>query len=175
MSRSLTASETALAKEVFKDSLNYKRVKVHKGKYIFFQPENVLMTPNGEIYAPAKTYQADFSQAGLNWQELFIHEMTHVWQYQTGVLSPRFSGIFEFIKNGFDYQKAYSYVLASGKDLIDYGMEQQAAIVADYFLVVVSGSEFDRHNTNTESFERKKELLTEVLAKFIANPKYTES
>lgn len=175
MSRSLTANETALAKEIFKDSLDYSQVKIHQSKYIFFQPENVLMTPNGEIYAPAKTYQADFSQAGLNWEELFVHEMTHVWQYQTGVLNPRFSGIFEFVKSGFSYQKAYSYVLESGKDLIDYGMEQQAAIVADYFTVVVSESEFGRHIANTESFERKKELLTEVLAKFIDNPVYAKS
>lgn len=175
MNRSLTDGEINLAEKVFKDSLDYRRVRVHEGKYIFFQPETVLMTPKGEIYAPAKAYQTDFSQAGLNWNELFIHEMAHVWQYQTGVLNPRFNGLYEFVKNGFDYHKAYSYVLQSGRDLTDYGMEQQAAMVADYFLVVVSENDFGRHNANTESFETKKELLAEVMSKFIANPGYAKN
>ncbi|MGI8786711.1 MAG: hypothetical protein ACR2HG_02970 [Pyrinomonadaceae bacterium] len=175
MDRSLTEGEIELARKVFKDSLDYARVRVHEGKYVFFQPETVLMTPNGEIYAPDKAYQADYSSAGILWNEFFIHELTHVWQYQTGVLSPRFHGLYEFVRNGFDYQKAYSYVLESGRDLIDYGMEQQAAIVADYFTVAVSGNDFGSHNANTESFERKKELLAEVLAKFIADPNYARS
>ena len=110
-----------------------------------------------------------------NYQELFIHELAHVWQYQTGVLNPKLSGLIEFVKNGFIYNKAYRYVLEIGRDLIDYGMEQQAAMVADYFLVEKLGESFGRHNANTESDEWKRELLNEVMAKFIANPEYARS
>jgi len=175
MNRGLTLNERALAKTVFRNALDYERIRVHDDKYIFFQANNVLMTPNGEIYAPGEMYRKDYAAEELNYRELFIHELAHAWQYQTGVLNPKLSGLFEFVKNGFDYSKAYRYVLESGRDLTDYGMEQQAAMVADYFLVEKSGEGFGRHNANTESFERKRELLTEVMANFIANPEYARS
>lgn len=172
MDRGLTANELACAAEVFQDSLDYHAVKIHRRKYVFFQPAQVLMTPNGEIYAPDLVYQDDYTLYGLNWSEIFIHELTHVWQYQNRVLNPRFAGMLEFVKNRFDYHKAYSYVLASGRDLIEYGMEQQAAMIADYFLVIKSGDDFGRHNANAETFEQKKELLIEVTSRFAADPKY---
>lgn len=168
-------NERALAAAVFQNALDYERIRIHDDKYIFFQATNVLMTPNGEIYAPGAMYRKDYAAEELNYRELFIHELAHVWQYQIGVLNPKLSGLFEFVRNGFNYSKAYRYVLESGLDLIDYGMEQQAAMVADYFLIEKSGENFGRHNANTESFERKRELLTEVMANFIANPEYART
>ena len=133
------------------------------------------MTPNGNIYAPGATYRNDYAAEALNYRELFVHELAHVWQYQTGILNPKLSGIFEFVKTGFDYRKAYDYVLKSGRDLIEYGMEQQAAMIADFYLVEKCGEAFGRFNANDESFERKRDLLVEVLANFIANPNYARS
>ena len=175
MNRGLTLSERQLAETVFQNALDYERIRIHDAKYVFFQANNVLMTPNGQIYAPDEMYRKDYSAELPNYQELFIHELAHVWQYQTGVLNPKLSGLFEFVKNGFSYGKAYRYVLESGRDLIDYGMEQQAAMVADFFLVEKIGEKIGRHNANTESAERKRELLNEVMAKFIANPEYARS
>lgn len=175
MNRSLTQNEKRLSATVFQNALNYKAVRVYDEKYVFFQAANVLMTPNGQIYAPDTMYRADYANEPLNYQELFIHELAHVWQYQTKVLNPKLSGLFEFVKNGFNYGKAYRYVLASEKDLTDYGMEQQAAIIADYFLVERCGEGFGRHNANTESFEEKRELLAKVLAKFAADPSYVRN
>lgn len=48
--RALTAGEVVLAKRVFKDSIDYTKVKIHNKKYIVVQPNNSGMTPNGEIY-----------------------------------------------------------------------------------------------------------------------------
>ena len=175
MNRGLTRNERALAETVFQNALDYQRIRIHDEKYIFFQATNVLMTPNGNIYAPGAMYRKDYAAETLNYRELFVHELAHVWQYQTGVLNPRVSGLYEFVRNGFSYHQAYRYVLENGRDLTDYGMEQQAAIIADYFLVVISGEGFGRHNANTESSEQKRELLTEVLANFIADPGYARS
>jgi len=111
MNRSLTLNERALAETVFRNALDYERIRVHDGKYIFFQATNVLMTPNGQIYAPGAMYRKDYAAEELNYRELFIHELAHVWQYQIGVLNPKISGLFEFVKNGFNYHKAYRYVL----------------------------------------------------------------
>lgn len=172
MNRALTENEKALAETVFQKALDLERVRIHDAKYIFFQASNVLMTPNGQIYAPSEMYREDYANEPLNYRELFIHEMAHVWQFQTEVLNPKFSGLFEFIRNGFDYRKAYQYVLEAERDLIDYGMEQQAAMIADYFLVEKSDEGFGRHNANTESPEEKRELLKKVMENFINNPAY---
>lgn len=175
MNRALTQNEKRLGATVFQNALNYKAVRIHDEKYIFFQAANVLMTPNGQIYAPGTMYRNDYASEPLNYQELFIHELAHVWQYQMKVLNPKLSGLFEFVRNGFSYGKAYRYVLQSEKDLTDYGMEQQAAIVADYFTVEKCGEPFGRHNANAEPDERKRELLLKVLANFISDPAYVKS
>ena len=57
--RSLTEGEIKLAKPIFKDSIDYSLVRVHDEKYIFFQPGNSGMTPNGEIYVDG-AYSADY-------------------------------------------------------------------------------------------------------------------
>ncbi len=175
MNRALTENEKALAETIFQNALDWELIRIHDAKYIFFQANNVLMTPNGQIYAPGEMYRKDYADEPLSYRELFIHELAHVWQYQIGILNPKFSGLWEFVRNGFSYHKAYQYVLEGGRDLIDYGMEQQAAIIADYFLVEKSGEEFGRHNANRESPEEKRELLTKVMAKFIADPEYARS
>jgi len=135
--RNLTAGEIALAKLIFKNSIDYTKVKVHNGKYIFFQPGNSGMTPNGEIYANG-VYSNDYSRQSTLMKGFLLHEMVHVWQYQLNILNPVTSAIAENISHGFDYNRAYVYTLMEGKDLLDYGMEQQAAIVEDYYLVNIA-------------------------------------
>ena len=123
MSRNLTSNEISLAKGIFQNSINYSNVKVHEDTYIFFQPNNTLMTPNGEIYAPKDVYKADYGVESSGFKCVFIHEMTHVWQYQNDILDPRGSGIGEFFRNWLNYKNAYFYTLADDKDLTDYYME----------------------------------------------------
>ena len=43
------------------------------------------MTPNGEIYYRKMLYRADFSNELPPTKHVFIHEMTHVLQYQRGM------------------------------------------------------------------------------------------
>ena len=86
-SRKLTPGEISLAKSIFKKSVNYAGIKIHKGSYFPFNLQNVdtAATPNGDMYFMPKHYQADFSGAVPTYQPWFIHEMTHVWQYQSGL------------------------------------------------------------------------------------------
>ncbi len=170
MSRNLTGGEVTLVRSIFLQSVNCSSVKVHQGTYIFFQPDNTLMTPNGEIYAPKNTYKADYATESIEWQAIFIHEMTHVWQYQNNILDPRGSGIRELFRNRFSYGNAYFYTLTENKTLTDYYMEQQAAIVEEYFRVIKSGGSFSRHCQNQESVADKTELLKNVVGgTFLAN------
>ena len=122
--RPLTIGEIGAARRIFGTAINYAIVVVHRGKYIFFQPDDTAMTPNGQIYFPTPVYKDDFSTnpRDASW---IIHELTHVWQYHQGVnliLAAPFS-------------RNYHYgALTSTTNFSALNIEQQAAVVADYYL-----------------------------------------
>lgn len=178
MSRQLTAGEMKLAKDMFGSSIDLSRVRIHDEKYIFFQPDNSGMTPNGEIYV-AGVYSADYAGERPGRQAFFIHEMVHVWQHQTGVLQAGVIGsaLIEMIAYAGDYSSAYAYVLDGSKDLTDYGLEQQASIVEDYFRLTRLGEE--PRNARPPASRvcaqptlSARALYEKVLHRFITDPTY---
>ncbi|MCK6592053.1 MAG: hypothetical protein L6Q76_31255 [Polyangiaceae bacterium] len=170
--RKLTPGEKLLVVQVYKNSVNADLVNVHNRKYIFFQPNGTLMTPNGSIYA-GKAYKDDYSAHSLDDASLFIHEIAHVWQKQNKVLNPFWAGIGQFLRNPFNYDGAYDYTLDAEKDLLDYKIEQQAQIIQDYFQIFIQkrGPWSDNMKNDVSNAERNK-LYEAVLARFITNPKY---
>ena len=170
--RNLTQGEIALVRKIFKNSINYKNVKVHNEKYAFFQPSRSGMTPNGEIYI-ADIYKQDYSAANNYLKAFFIHEMVHVWQYQLKILNPVTAAIGESIKHLFDYSKAYEYELVEGQDILDYNIEQQAAIIEDYYRINFANIKpYAGRMKNNIADVKKNMLFDKVLAKFKANPKF---
>ena len=85
MLRQITLGEMAMAKTIFGNSMSYN-VWVHCDSYLPFgmQSDNVAMAPNGDIYFRKLLYRHDFSEDFPDFQHLFIHELTHVWQHQNG-------------------------------------------------------------------------------------------
>ncbi len=129
--RLMTQGEIKLAKEVFKDTILYYKVWIHHTSYLPFglQHKDVAMAPNGEIYF-RDLYRSDFSRE-LPWlQHVFIHELAHVWQ--------RARGMNVFIRGVGSWAVSYKYYL-NGRSLRCYPMEQQAQIIADYFLLQKHG------------------------------------
>ncbi|MFZ4833184.1 type IV secretion protein Rhs [Rouxiella sp. Mn2063] len=140
--RILTTGEISLAKELFSSSILYNKVWVHHGSYLPFnlQDKDTAMTPNGEIWFETNVYHDDFSQASVRNQLLFLHEMMHVWQHQKGMLV-RTRGLLSWAAD-------YYYLLNKSK-LSDYSMEQQAGIVADYWVLMRYGvAEYATKNNN---------------------------
>lgn len=172
--RTLTPGEIDLAKRVFKDSIDYGKVKIHNKKYLLFQPDESGMTPNGEMYLVGEqTYRDDYSASRASLRALFIHEMVHVWQYQLKVLSPVAAAIKESILNFFDYDKAYEYELKTGKDLLNYRIEQQAQTIEDFYLWYMEARPPARERVkNVGSPSTYLPLYPRVLANFLANPAY---
>lgn len=86
--RYLTKGEIEMAKLIFKDSIDYSKVKIIREGFggIPTRTRNA-MTPVGNIHLPSDEYvkNKDFSTAksGTD-RHWLIHEMTHVWQYQMG-------------------------------------------------------------------------------------------
>jgi type VI secretion system secreted protein VgrG len=165
--RVLTSGEIAMAKTIFKDSINYNKVKVHHGGWwLFFGFQNTAVTPNGEMYYPQSTllYREDFSSTSRGRDKaLFMHEMTHVWQYQLGYPVKQ-SGLTVTSKGA----AAYEYTLNEGKTFSEYNMEQQGELVSDYYMICV---ELEPESVwNYSSRTKDPKLLAEVLGYVMGNP-----
>ncbi len=145
ISRPLTCGETELVREVFGNAIECGRVRVLRRKFAFFQPQNVTMAPDGNIWLHPVGQLArspvadDFSQAPLGLRAHFVHELTHVWQHQNGV-----NLVLEKVLMFFKYGAlgGYDYELDQGKPLHSYNIEQQACIVADAYRAGCEGKDF---------------------------------
>ena len=160
VSRHLTTGEIKLARQVFGNSVDYAVVKIHDKPHSFLQSKNSAMAPNGEIYTRG-CFSADYSKEDVFARSFFIHEMAHVWQYQNKILHPIASALALQLKHKFNYTASYNFNLDKSKDLIDYGMEQQASIIQEYFLL-----------KNFSISEADVSLHEKVLKKFLDNPAY---
>ncbi|UXY11941.1 type IV secretion protein Rhs [Kosakonia sp. ML.JS2a] len=132
--RLMTPGEIAMARRVYGDSIVYSRVWVHCDSYFPFglQKPGFAMAPNGELWFRKELYKDDFSVSDVYVQDkhTFIHELGHVWQHQHGQWV-RMRGLFSWAAN-------YYYRLDK-ETLTDYPLEQQASILADYWLILVYG------------------------------------
>lgn len=129
IARPLTSGETALSQSIFKTAIDYSCVRIHNHSYLPFnlQFQNTAMAPNGHIYFTKTRYCMDFSKENIHLKHWFIHEMTHVWQYQCGY-PVKFRGAFRF-------KLPYTYQLDYHKQLCHYNMEAQAELLADYYVL----------------------------------------
>lgn len=162
ITRRLTEGEIKLAQSIFKDSVNYDHVSIHSGRLMGpMHKDNFAKTTLLSQIFMHNLYKDDFSKAQPGLQGLFIHEMTHVWQGQQMAFSYRPIDL----KNMISYtRKAYDYALTGDKDLLDYGTEQQASIVADYFGL--------QRRNNAEP--AKLNLYKKTLKNFLENPSYAK-
>ena len=124
--RPLTPGERRLAAEIFGDSLDPAPVRIHRAKWFPFQPRNVAMAPDGNLWFHPQggLWRADFSVAPDNLQALFVHELTHVWQHQQGLC---------LLIRRHPFCR-YAYRISEGRRFRDYGIEQQAMIVEHAFV-----------------------------------------
>ncbi|GAA0323399.1 type IV secretion protein Rhs [Psychrobacter aestuarii] len=121
-SRALSAGERALAQSVFGDALQLDDIRL---KTTWWVLKNYAVSPNGNIYFHPDDWTVDFSKKPLLTQSWLIHELTHVWQYQHGIKVIR----------GALRSRRYSYQLLPNKPFLSYGVEQQARMVQDYFIL----------------------------------------
>ncbi len=157
--RSLTAGEIAMASLVFRDAIDYGRVRIYRRRYMPFQPKNCAMSPNGAIYFHQSCCLLDFSSGSVTARHWFMHEMVHVWQHQLGY-PVRLRGA---VRLGLSYQ----YRLAQDKNLSDFNMEAQGDVLADYFVL-----KFLHAGTamRQPQYAEQLALFETVLANFLSHP-----
>jgi hypothetical protein len=125
--RPLSARERDLVASVFGAGLDLDAVTVRCAKFWALHPWWVTMAPDGHIWCHPNGFDwvADYALQPLGMQAHFVHEMVHVWQVQQ-------AGSLVWRRPPF---ARYAYEIVGGKRFGDYGIEQQACIVADAFLL----------------------------------------
>ena len=133
--RELTDGEITLAKAAFGDKIDYGRVRICSGSggnpipyFAFMSPRTDGITLIRTIYFKGPPI-ADYSTQGD--KHLFMHEMTHIWQYQTvGVLGFYLRYVRELAACLGNRHAMYAY---KEGDPFDRAMlEAQADMVRDY-------------------------------------------
>lgn len=125
--RPLTQAERILAHRMFGNAVDLGRVRIRRRKWWPFQPRNVTMAPRGHIHfhPEGQSYCDCFGDGTVTSQGLFLHEMTHVWQHQSGI---------NLLLRRHPFCR-YDYEFEPGKPFERYGIEQQAEIVRHVFLM----------------------------------------
>ena len=125
--RALTKWEIELAREYFGNSINYKRVRID---------EFALLGPRQGRFCYVSFYM--INSWGQMHNSLFIHELTHIWQYEKmgAVYIPRALWA-QKTEAGYNYGgvETLKKYITEGKDLYDFNLEQQGDIVADYYRI----------------------------------------
>jgi hypothetical protein len=131
--RPLTEGERAFLAPLFRDAVDYDAVRIVRGPAFPLQGRRTIVTLGRAIYAPSSVYVADYARAAPERRAILVHEVAHVWQFESGIAVIA-GAIRAFFAAGGRYSRAYRYQLAPGRDLIEYGIEQQASILEHYFL-----------------------------------------
>ena len=120
--RKLTANEIKLAQIIFGDTINYDKVCITNRIPGLLKKNIGGMCTGNTLNTSKDTYCGDYDASFR--KSFFIHEMTHIWQFQQ---SPGYLGkklIKELASHHFNYMaKAYQYDLEDGKPFDDYGLE----------------------------------------------------
>jgi hypothetical protein len=130
--RQLTVGEIAMLRSVFKDTIQYDKVRIHSERWAFVFPGDRAMAPNGEIYFPGATYEADFAAAtvSLARKAVFIHEGTHLYQWY---------GLGQTVWARGPFDRNYDYALVPGRTFQEYGLEQMGMIAEHYYTLLHRG------------------------------------
>lgn len=133
--RPLTYGEIILAQSVFGKLIDYNKVRIINYPYLPWQAADVFIAPNGKIFVGDVHYKDDYSCQNLMYRQVFIHEMTHVLQYQQGICVLWHGAYLQsaYYLSFFKYNP-YHYVLTPNKDFWAYNIEQQGKIAEDIYL-----------------------------------------
>jgi len=140
--RVLTRGEQSLAEYVFRNSISHGQVHVTQRATDI--AADTAWAPFGAVTFSKSRYREDFVGEDMFHPDVpddahwFLHELVHVWQYYQGMNLPllairaRLGGGKGHDPYAYDLSAAM-YGLGAAPDLLDYNIEQQGDIVADYY------------------------------------------
>jgi len=147
--RKLTLGEITMCKKIFGNAIVYDKVLIYNNKFIT-RAFGIL----GTLAYPSISIKNDYSLADPRSQAIFIHEMTHIWQYQQGYDVFKIGAIMQgfYLNSKFN---PYRYEL--GYQFTEYNMESQAELLSDYYAIKYIGGE---NGTIALGFNKKNPLAS---------------
>lgn len=125
--RPLNAREKNLAKSIYRNKLNYSRIRIDEKAHLGPPQFHICYVS----FYTINTY-------GTMSDELLIHELMHVWQYQNlGIIYIPRALAAQSSMMGYNYggKSALEKAIENGLRLDYFNLEQQADIVSDYFRI----------------------------------------
>lgn len=124
-----------MAQSVFANLIDYQKVKIINQRYLPWQSQHVFMAPQGNIHIAKLHFKLDYAQESIAYQAVFIHEMTHILQYQKNMNVLLIGAVLQILRFlSFGLYNPYTYILSKEQCFFDYNIEQQGDIAKDIFL-----------------------------------------
>ena len=122
--RALSSQERLLAESVFREAINYSRIRID---------ESAQLGPKQYQFCYVSFHT--INSWGKMRDDVFIHELVHVWQYQHLGAAYISRALMAQWGEGYDYGGlvALKKVREEGGSLLDFNFEQQADIIMDYY------------------------------------------
>jgi hypothetical protein len=135
LTRGLTNEEVAEARKVFGDSINYNLVRVNSNSlfntraYVFWGYTINLPLARAQIGPLPGEIPADSPE--LTYLHTLIHELTHVWQYET--MGSAYLGA---LGDTYDYGGLGELIVRknNGFKLTDFNEEQEGEVLRHYYI-----------------------------------------
>jgi hypothetical protein len=188
--RELHANEAKFVRHVFRDSISIENTEIVRRSWLFGG-----FTPYGSIRMGDGAFSTDYIGPDMyhppgaptfKKAHLFLHELGHSWQHFTG--APMLLRFSQAQRQGRRVMKekhladtavnttaaVYAYAITPDKrDLLDYNMEQQCEIIADYFSHVMWGRALKVEEWNDlGQLPPTRPQLEGVLRRFVEDPRY---
>lgn len=171
--RQLTTDEIHLAQSVFGEKIDYSKVRISNSRATSLAPQHGGCCLRNRIHISGSAYLEDYAGASKQAQGFFIHEMTHIWQYQNHPAQLGGKFLKDIMRYRFNYMaKAYNYSLAQDKDFSKYGHEEQACMVQDYFLLLQKAAPTRHCQNKNMALNEKMALYKKALSPHIPFPAY---
>jgi len=159
MGRPLLQGEIALARSVFGDSIDYSQVRVVESDILDYSGlPNTLTVP--------VDFRVDVEAAAQQRHDLpterFMHEITHIWQYQhggTGYISEAILSYIPYYITEGRREGVYSYKIIPGQSFFEYPVEHQAQIVTDYFWASIRLARVDENRDIPENIKEYQDIV----------------
>ena len=133
--RVLTTGEVSMARDIFGDTIDYSRVRIHKAPAM----GDMAVTKGSDIYMEFTSLQGpDLSAAGPGTGKMLAHELTHVWQNQKPFSGKKAWLALRTVPGHLlyvftDSARVYKYDISSNKNFTQLNQEQQAAMVETFY------------------------------------------
>lgn len=155
----------------FSDKIDFSKVKLYKlGDITWINLPARLLQPSIDAVAWGN-YVYVLDRDLCNSSALFVHELTHVWQYQQGMgfgldWIPKWVSYYWLYFT--DFKSLYDYgglnglleAKSTGKAFEDFNLEQQAAMAGDLYFIEHSALQYQYYSNVTQLHELLNHFVT---------------